>query len=112
MFDRSFRWFIKNDVNRASDGVYLRQLYFDEMGVDSGKDGPCSILEMFVALAIRCENELMYDPDEGDRTSEWFWIMMDNMGLSSLSDNNFSYEETDEILDDFKKKFTIVNKGL
>ena len=101
MFERPFEWFVKNDCNRASDGEELRDRYFHEIGLDSAKDGPCSILEMFVALAIRCEVDIMYDPDAGDRTPMWFWIMMENMELDDLDDNSFSYEIANDILDMF-----------
>lgn len=101
MFDKPFEWFVKNDGNRAIDGEELRDQYFYETGLDSCKDGPCSILEMFVALAIRCENDIMYDPDLGDRTYIWFWTMMENLELDDLDDNSFSYEIAEDILDMF-----------
>lgn len=101
MLDKEFDWFIKNDGNRAIDGEELRDLYFKETGLDSCKDGPCSVMEMFVALAIRCEMDIMYDPSEGDRTSMWFWIMMENLELDDLDDNTFSYEIAEDILDTF-----------
>lgn len=101
MFDRPYYWFIDNDINRASDGENLRNIFANEAGVDSCKDGPCSVLEMFVALAIRCENELMYDPDTEDKTGEWFWIMMENLGLDQMTDDNFSYDFVDDALDSF-----------
>ena len=33
----------------------------------------CSVLEMMIALAIRCEEHIMDDPDVGNRTGQWFW---------------------------------------
>lgn len=89
MFEMPFYSFVDNDKNRAIDGENLRHLYFLEVGLDADKDGQCSILEMLVGLSIRCENELMYEPDKGDRTADWFWMMMDNLGLSEFDDYGF-----------------------
>ena len=64
-------------------------------------DGPCSILEMMVALAIRCEEGIMDDPDIGDRTGQWFWGMVTNLGLGSMSDENFDRKYVDEVIERF-----------
>ena len=89
---------IKNDENRAADGLDLRELYEQETGLICEKEGDCSILEMLGALALKCENDLMYDPDEGNRVSVWFWDMIDNMGLTSLDDWHWDLGEFDLIL--------------
>jgi hypothetical protein len=52
-------------------------------------DGPCTVLEMMIALANRCEETIMDDPDIGDRTGQWFWGMITNMGLGSMSDDRY-----------------------
>jgi len=89
---------IHNDENRASDGLNLRTIFEDETGYSCEKFGPCSVLEMLVALAIRCENDIMYDPDEGDRTAIWFWEMMDNMGLSRMDKWRFDRRKVNLIV--------------
>ena len=43
----------------------------------------------------------MDDPDVGDRTSKWFWLMMENMGLGFMSDNVFDKDEAIEKIDIF-----------
>ena len=68
------------------------------MGTLCEKQGPCSVLEMLIALAIGCENYIMYDPDEGDRTDIWFWGMIENLGLDALDDWAFNYEEFNAII--------------
>lgn len=97
------------DSNRCSDGVGLR-LYFcstykyDEIEAERSLGGPCSVLELMVGLAKRMEDDIMWDPDYGDRTSVWFWQMVDNLGLSGCNDDNYD-AETDEkvcyIIDNF-----------
>jgi hypothetical protein len=52
-------------------------------------DGPCSVLEMMVALAIRAETTIMDNTLYGDRTKQWFWSMMMNLGLSTMTDDVF-----------------------
>lgn len=93
LFDIEFDWKIDHDRNRAKDGLGLRERYEEEMDVSCWKDGPCSVLEMMVALAMRCEDQIMYDPDEGDRTWMWFWEMFNNLGLSALTDDFFDERE-------------------
>ena len=83
------------------DGLELRADYQDESGDEADKTGPCSILEMMIALAMRCENELMYDPDKGDRTELWFWIMIENLGLENMDDYGYDEEYCDYVLERF-----------
>ena len=61
-------------------------------------DGPCSVLEMMIALAIRCEENIMDDPNIGDRTSQWFWGMVVNLGLGSMVDCRFDKQFVDETI--------------
>ena len=104
--DTRFRWTHPYDANRAEDGLYLRYMYestVDERDQFFGDIPPwATLLETLVALAIRCENEIMYDPDEGDRTNIWFWTMMDNAGLS-ISDTRFDEELAENIVEKIMK---------
>lgn len=101
LYLKQFRWTIPTDINRAEDGEVLRDIYRDEMGLPANASGPCSVLEMMAALALRCENELMYDPDEGNRIDIWFWDMFENLGLNRLDDWHFDSVEFDKIMDRF-----------
>lgn len=95
LFDTDFTYTIPMDGNRAEDGIDLRYrfghecLYPDSMIACLLDDRPCSILEMMIALALRCEEHIMDDPEIGDRTGKWFWIMLDNLGLGSMTDENY-----------------------
>lgn len=104
LYSVPFTYIIPNDKNRAEDGIDLRYRWAVMQGFDDTPPelaGPCSILEMIVALAIRCEESLMDDPAIGDRTRHWFWIMLNNMGLGSMSNNRYDPYLTDEIIDRF-----------
>jgi len=94
-------WELDYDKNRAADGIYLRTIFTSETGLFVPTSTPCSVLEMFVALARGAENDIMHDPDLGDRTGKWFWIMMQNLGLDVYDDNHFFDEEVGKILDIF-----------
>jgi len=90
-----FTYLIPNDVNRAKDGIDLR--YRFAMLEDNDDcvyilEGPCSVLEMIVALAIRCEETIMDDPRYGDRTAQWFWIMLSNIGIGNVFDDIFDLD--------------------
>lgn len=98
-----FRYSIPMDANREEDGIDLRYRFMTEVGIPKNYqevyaylDGPCSVLEMMIALAIRCEESIMDDPDIGDRTSEWFWLMMKNLGLDYMSDRKFDRDIAEE----------------
>ena len=98
LYSEDFYWSVKNDGNRAGDGENLRWIFEDETGLICEKEGPCSVLEMLVALARDCENEIMYDPDEGDRTSVWFWEMIENLGLGEMDDWCFDLDQFDVVM--------------
>lgn len=92
------------DENRAEDGVDLRYRFSLDYSVVSRADeylrGPCSVLEMIIALAFKME-EFMDDPRMGDRTAQWFWRMVVNLGLGSMNDDNFDEDYTRKAVDDF-----------
>lgn len=79
------------DYNRYEDGIDLRYRFASEKGYfQSDMDiGECSVLEMLIALALRCEETIMDNPDFGNRTGKWFWMMLDNLGLAFQTDENF-----------------------
>ena len=93
-----FAYSIPRDENRAADGVGLRHRFAVDPRDLEALDGPCSILEMMVALAIRCEENIMDDPAYGDRTGQWFWGMINNLGLGAVTDANYDREYVDEVI--------------
>lgn len=105
LHDTPFRWTIPMDENRAANGVALR----DRFGYSNGceyeaeiyLDEPCSVLEMMVALAVHCEESIMDDPNIGDRTAQWFWNMVVNLGLGSMSDVSFDSHKAKTHIDRF-----------
>ena len=99
-----FVYSIPKDDNRAADGVCLRGQYayiFEIPNIYESIPGPSSVLEMILALAIRMENSIMEDTRYGDRTGQWFWYMINNLGLGSMYDRNYSEEYVDEVVNKF-----------
>ena len=92
LHDVEFVYFVPYDENRAEDGIALRYRYclmHDCTELEWCLTGPCSMLEMMLALALKCE-ELMDNMSIGDRTAQWFWSMVTNMGLGSMNDTNYN----------------------
>ena len=85
---------VPHDENRIEDGLSLRWRFSNEKGVKYNPTDRCSILEMLVALSLRCEEQIMDDPEIGNRTSHWFWLMVRNMGLFKYSDDKFKSNTT------------------
>ena len=107
LYQVEFIFSIRNDINRAKDGVDLRYRFAmikDDDRIMDILDGPCSVLEMMIALAIRTEETIMDDSRYGDRTSQWFWNMMSNIGISDMIDGNFDEEIVQEKIDIFLER--------
>ena len=98
-----FRYSILRDENRAHDGIDLRRR-FSLLQSHDGEyfaeylDGPCSVLEMMIGLAIRCEEAFMDDTKYGNRTAQWFWEMVNNLGLGSMTDSRYDRQRVDDVI--------------
>ena len=92
------------DLNRAEDGRNLRYTFAYENNIPShyiseSFDGrPCSVLEMMVALAKRCEDAIMANTHYGDRTSVWFWTMIETLGIDDMTDENFNASKVSHVM--------------
>lgn len=92
LHSREFVYCFAMDENRAEDGIDLRYRFaLDYSIVEHADDylkGPCSVLEMIIALAFKME-ETMENPCMGDRMPQWFWNMIVNLGLGSMNDERY-----------------------
>lgn len=110
LYDTDFYYTIDMDANRVEDGIDLRYRFGYELGYDQRiissylDNKPCSVLEMMVALALRCEETIMSDPEIGDRTGQWFWNMIVNLGLGSMDDSKFDSNYVDFVLTHFMER--------
>lgn len=103
-----FRYSIPMDENREEDGIELRYRFALTNGYEDSPDvvmdalmGPCTVLEMMVALAIRCEEDIMDDPRVGCRIGQWFWGMITSLGLGTMRDDKFDRQFVDDVLSRF-----------
>ena len=116
LFHKEFTWFVPNDDNRLEDGKKLREEFIDKTLIDGWEclDGPCSIFEMLIALSRRIEF-MLRDPAIPDRTDQWFWMMIHNLGLNIFNDTTFNIDEkiynNDLILNKFLER-TYMDNGL
>lgn len=102
-----FIYILDMDENREVDGLNLRYRFEYDNGYSNGaitkylNTRGCSVLEMMIALALRCEEQFMFDPDFGNRTGQWFWKMISNLGLMHMDDDNFDSVKADDIIETF-----------
>lgn len=91
---------IDNDQNRVDDALDFRTRF-----VPWWMDIPVSILEIMVSMAVRIEDTIMKNTSENNRTAEWFWDMMQNLGLRQQSNDIYDGDEyVDKILHDFNNR--------
>lgn len=94
-----FVWLLSGDDNRAEDGLELRKEFLIQAHLDQNPSWlniPCSVLEMLIGFAKR----ISFDTDITAR--EWFWMFMENLGLSELNDATLGVTQTvDMVLDTF-----------
>lgn len=88
LYEQPYRWQFTLDENRAAGGINLRRTFAFENGInlqDVG-NGPCSILEMLIALADRMTEML------SDDIFNWFWTLMSNLRLDWFTDD-YQFDE-------------------
>lgn len=109
LHETEFIFSIEMDSNRSSDGIGLRRRYAESLTEEEPEiekivgslSGPCSVLEMMLALAARCDESIMDDPQIGSRTKQWFWSMIASLGLNGETDIRYDENRVDEILSRF-----------
>ena len=108
LHNTEFRYSITNDKSRAREGENLRHRFaitqmpgVPEYEILDILAGPCSVLEMMVALAVYAEEHIMNNPQIGDRTGQWFWNMVVSLGLGDQMDIRFDKRYVEDTLQRF-----------
>ena len=107
LYSTPFFYELEYDRNRAIDGLQLRKKYYTHyltghtVPPDELREDRCSVLEMFIALTQRAEDNLIYDPTIDDNARHWFWLILSNLGLLTFDDNYYFEEHVDKILTTF-----------
>jgi hypothetical protein len=76
---KEFVWLVPHDDNRIGDGLAVRQ-EVQELSETEGDLGPCSILEILVALSRRL-SFIADGPESG-----WAWQLLCNLELDKYKD--------------------------
>lgn len=106
----AFIFTIDRDENRATDGIDLRYRfgydnnYPKSMTDDYLNRNYCSILEMMIALSMRCEENIMYDEEYGNRMPVWFWEMIFSLGLDNMDDEHYEPRYVEEVITRFNDR--------
>ena len=79
---------VPDDQNRVDDALRMREVYLREWVHSDTVSYDFLImnvnaLEIFVALSVRCEVDIMQDQTFGDRTSQWFWGILGRFNLDN-----------------------------
>ena len=104
LYDTTFEYIIDRDGNRADDGIHFRYRFgydndYPEETIRRYLDlKPCNMLEMMAALAYRIEEQIMTDTSYGNRTSQWFWNMINSLGLGQMCDAKFDVEYVENVI--------------
>ena len=95
LYSREYEYMIALDSNRASGGLALRSLFADDVGIykEDVKDGPCTLLEALVALAIHMAD---YTTKE---VKDCFWEMLENLDLMRYDDQSYNEAKVSSIID-------------
>ena len=88
---------VGHDDNRLTDGFELREQYSDGFTMEDQPlifNEPVSVLEVLTAFAVRIDDDIMYDGNL--HASKWFFIMIDNLGMTNFTDDRLGLEWTTE----------------
>ena len=102
---------IDKDDNRAGDGLYLRELFCEECKYGANEynminAGPCSVLEMLIALSRRLAGS-----QNTYTVEDIFWMMCNNIGVAK-DDLHVNVDEMRHNLDVFlSRKYRKDGKG-
>lgn len=112
-----FRTIVRMDENRTADAVEFRRTYFGRT-----IDHEVCMLEVMLTLARRIEIDVMQGTTPCDRTVDWFWVMVDSLGLSNMTDEVYNEAIVKTVLKRFEHGryspdgrgglFTVSNSGI
>lgn len=78
--------YLERDTARVND-VYNFRDEFSELKRRQIPNTSASVLEVLVCLSRKIDRDILYDSEKGDRSSTWFWMLMQNTHLLDLTDD-------------------------
>lgn len=93
-----FHIVLARDNNRAMEGINLRKEFYNDGPLITNEPVPaldpttdrCTVLEMMIAMAETFCLDVV--GIEFKSVAEWFWLMIENMGLDKYTDDNYDSE--------------------
>ena len=83
------------DLPRIQDALSLRKQFVKETGghfeIVNVPKHTCTFLELLIAMSARLENDILHELDKGDRHIDWFWMFIDNLGLTDATNDHWTY---------------------
>lgn len=94
LFNTDYIYVLNGDRDRAEGGKNLRVVFSNTESIfeEDIKMGPCSVLEMLIALAFHVSDNSRLS------ATYWFMDMLHNLGLDEYSDTFFDANSVDDIL--------------
>lgn len=111
---------IEMDDNRRIDAIDFRYRFayengYPEIYVNNSFDwikDECSVLEMMISLSFKVEEQITENYLYGNRTGQWFWSMINNLGLNTMDDKNFDRNYCDSVIHSFiNREYSPNGKG-
>lgn len=106
LMDIPFKVVLGMDENRSMDAQGLRadfisnhRLEYPNIAFMDVRYSSIRVFEVLIALAYRINDDVMWDPDKGDRAIIWFWEMIQNLQLDHFedSDEGWKTSQNDQI---------------
>ena len=80
----------KRDIDREKNGLELRKEWYCN-NITFEDSLPCTVLEMIIGISKRMSEQLM-DEDGEDKTAQYFWEIIGNLGLDCWDDDSFGWD--------------------
>lgn len=106
LYSRDYYYILEIDENLAVDAWGYRDAFIMDNDLSPGEapwngtysrsEKFTSVLEVLIVLADRCDYT-MYDWNNGHDVDRWFYILLDNLGLSRFTDDNWTNDSEIQI---------------
>lgn len=97
LYETEFVSYNEFDDNLLDNAKRLREDFNRRIDIPYGP----TVLEIMVYLATEMEITTMANPDYGDRTGLWFWLMIESLDLIPYDNIRFNESEIDKKLEIF-----------
>ena len=115
LYNTDFVSLVNFDGNRVYEALEIRREYFayicENPDYDLADLVAWNMLELLISLAVRAEN-MTFDSENYMTIYEWFWHLLGNLGLDSMTNDRFDGMICDSVLSIFiYRKYDSDGKG-